>query len=37
MTRRLFARLAAWWPCLLVLAPAVVVLVSMLTGGAYAP
>ena len=30
MTRRLFALLAAWWPCLLVLGPAVVALVSML-------
>jgi hypothetical protein len=37
MTRRLFALLAACWPCLLVLLPAGVVLGSLLTGGAYAP
>lgn len=37
MTRRQFALLAAWWPCLLVLVPAGVVLGSMLTGGPYAP
>lgn len=30
MTRRLFALLAAWWPCLLVLVPAAVTLASML-------